>query len=302
MNTTLDSTKLVKLHELDSLLPREIRGQSHALPRIISTLKRGELGLCKPGRPRGSFLLLGPTGVGKTETAIVFTNHLFGLGRLFRFDMSEFQNQEALGLLLGARLGERGFFGAIRESANEGTLLFDEIEKSHPRIMDIFLQLLDAARITIATGETLDFSGFYVVMTTNLGSAELMSLQHSSEATLERHVLTRAQQALRPEVFARISEKLVFHRLSYEHQLEIAEKFLTREVQFLLSCGHSMQLDEGVLPFLVRKGFHPKLGARPMRDAVEKLVGDAVAECLLAGREAGGMLAADEARDCLAVL
>ncbi len=119
MDTTLDSTKLAKLHELDALLPREIRGQAHALPRIISTLKRGELGLSKPGRPRGSFLLLGPTGVGKTEVTVVFTNHLFGPGRLFRFDMSEFQNQEALGLLLGARLGERGFFGVIRESANE---------------------------------------------------------------------------------------------------------------------------------------------------------------------------------------
>ena len=104
-------------------------------------------------------MLLGPTGVGKTEVTVVFTNHLFGPGRLFRFDMSEFQNQEALGLLLGARLGERGFFGAIRESANEGTLLFDGIEKGHPRIMDLFLQLLDAARFTIATGEALDFSG-----------------------------------------------------------------------------------------------------------------------------------------------
>lgn len=301
MNTALDATKLTKLHELDSLLPREIRGQSHALPRIVSTLKRGELGLCKPGRPRGSFLLLGPTGVGKTEVTVVFTNHLFGTGRLFRFDMSEFQNQEALGLLLGAKLGERGFFGAIRENSSEGTLLFDEIEKGHPRIMDLFLQLLDAARITIATGETLDFSGFYIVMTTNIGSAELMSLQHSSEATLERHVLTRAQQALRPEVFARISEKLVFHRLSYEHQLEIAQKFIAREVEFLTGRGHALQLDGSVLPFLVRKGFHPKLGARPMRDAVEKLVGDAVAECLLAGRQSGGVLVVDDTRDCLAV-
>ncbi len=301
MNTALDTIKLAKLHELDSLLPREIRGQSHALPRIVSTLKRGELGLCKPGRPRGSFLLLGPTGAGKTEVTVVFTNHLFGPGRLFRFDMSEFQNQEALGLLLGAKLGERGFFGSIRENSNEGTLLFDEIEKGHPRIMDLFLQLLDAARITIATGETLDFSGFYIVMTTNIGSAELMSLQHSSEATLERHVLTRAQQALRPEVFARISEKLVFHRLSYEHQLEIAQKFIAREVEFLASRGHALQLDDSVLPFLVRKGFHPKLGARPMRDAVEKLVGDAVAECLLAGRQSGGVLVVDNTRDCLAV-
>lgn len=301
MNATPNAEKLANLHQLDSLLPREIRGQSHALPRIISTLKRGELGLCKPGRPRGSFLLLGPTGVGKTEVTVVFTNHLFGSGRLFRFDMSEFQNQEALGLLLGGKLGERGFFGAIRESASEGTLLFDEIEKGHPRIMDLFLQLLDAARLTIATGEALDFSGFYVVMTTNLGSAELMSLQHSSEATLERHVLTRAQQALRPEVFARIPEKLVFHRLSYEHQLEIAEKFLAREIAFLAERGHRLELHPGVLPFLVRKGFHPKLGARPMRDAVEKLVGDAVAECLLAGRAAGGVLAVDEPGDRLVV-
>jgi ATP-dependent Clp protease ATP-binding subunit ClpA len=299
METTLDASRLAKLHALDALLPREIRGQSHVLNRIISTLKRGELGLSKQGRPRGSFLLLGPTGVGKTEVTVVFTNHLFGANRLFRFDMSEFQNQEALGLLLGARLGERGFFGAIRECARVGTLLFDEIEKSHPRIVDIFLQLLDAARITIATGEALDFSGFYIVMTTNIGSAELMSLQHSSEATLERHVLTRAQQALRPEVFARISEKLVFHRLSYEHQLEIAQKFLSREFEFLAERGHTVQLQDTVLPFLVRKGFHPKLGARPMRDAVEKLVGDAVAECLLAGRQTGGMLAVDEARDCL---
>jgi ATP-dependent Clp protease ATP-binding subunit ClpB len=299
MNTTLDTNRLAKLHELDFLLPREIRGQSHALPRIISTLKRGELGLCKPGRPRGSFLLLGPTGVGKTEVTVVFTNHLFGPGRLFRFDMSEFQNQEALGLLLGAKLGERGFFGAIQEGASEGTLLFDEIEKGHPRIMDLFLQLLDAARITVATGETLDFSGFYVVMTTNIGSAELMSLQHSSEATLERHVLSRAQQALRPELFARISEKLVFHRLSYEHQLEIAQKFLTREIEFLAGRGHTLQLDVSVLPFLVRKGFHPKLGARPMRDAVERLVGDAVAERILSARTACGVLGVDEARDCL---
>jgi len=167
--------------------------------------------------------------------------------------------------------------------------------------MDLFLQLLDAARLTVATGHTLDFSGFYVVMTTNFGSAELMSLQHSSEATLERHVLTRAQQALRPEVFARISEKLVFRRLSYEHQLEIAEKFLEREITFLAGRGHALELHPSVLPFLVRKGFHPKLGARPMRDAVEKLLGDAVAECLLAGRVAEGKLTVDEPGERLVI-
>ena len=301
METTSDTNKLVKLQELDSLLPREIRGQSQVLPRIISTVKRGELNLTKPGRPRGSFLLLGPTGVGKTETVVVLTNQVFGAGKLFRFDMSEFQTQESLGLLLGAKLGETGYLGAMRERAAEGSILFDEAEKAHPRVLDILLQLLDAARITIATGQTLDFSGFYVWLTSNIGSAELMSLQHSNDATLERHVLARAQQALRPEIFARINEKLVFNRLSYEHQLEIAEKFLSREVEFLAARGHKMELEKSVLPFLVRKGFHPKLGARPMRDAVEKLVGDAIAECLLAGRTACGALNVDEPRGCLVI-
>jgi ATP-dependent Clp protease ATP-binding subunit ClpA len=301
MNKIITADKLEKLHELDTLLPREIRGQSQVLPRIISTVKRGELNLTKPGRPRGSFLLLGPTGVGKTETVVVTTNQIFGADKLFRFDMSEFQTQESLGLLLGAKLGESGYLGAMRERATEGSLLFDEAEKAHPRVLDIMLQLLDAARITVATGQTLDFSGFYVWLTSNIGSAELMSLQHSNEATLERHVLSRAQQSLRPEIFARVTEKLVFNRLSYEHQLEIAEKFLLREIAFLASRGHELQLDKTVLPFLVRKGFHPKLGARPMRDAVEKLMGDAIAERLLAGQAAGGLLQVDEPHDRLLV-
>jgi len=281
MQTTIPADKLQRLRDLDQVLAREIRGQDHVLQPLIASLRRGELGLTKPGRPKGSFLLLGPTGVGKTEATVVFTNRLLGPERLFRFDMSEFQNQESIALLLGGKLGERGFLGAVREKANEGTLLFDEVEKAHPRIMDLFLQLLDAARLTIATGETLDFSNFYVVMTSNIGSAELMGLQHSSESTMERHVLTRAQQSLRPEVFARINEKLVFHRLSYEHQLEIAEKFLIREIEFLESCGYTLTVTDAVLPFLVRKGFHPKLGARPMRYAVERLIGIAISEALL---------------------
>src|ERR1022692_4034897 len=244
MNKTIDPTKLTKLHELDALLPREIRGQSQILPRIASAVRRGELGLTKKARPRGSFLLLGPTGVGKTETVVVLTNQIFGAQKLFRFDMSEFQTQESLGLLLGARLGETGYLGTVRERAAEGSLLFDEAEKAHPRVLDILLQLLDAARITVATGQTLDFSGFYIWMTSNIGSAELMSLQHSNDATLERHVLSRAQQALRPEIFARITEKLVFNRLSYEHQLEIAAKLLEKEISFLTGRGCSLRVSE----------------------------------------------------------
>jgi len=301
MNTTFEAQKIERLRKLDGVLRTEIRGQNQVLPRVVSVVRRGELSLTKPARPRGSFLLLGPTGVGKTETVVVATNQIFGAEKLFRFDMSEFQTQESLGLLLGARLGETGYLGAVRERATEGSLLFDEADKAHPRVLDIMLQLLDAARITVATGQTLDFSGFYVWLTSNIGSAELMTLQHSNDATLERHVLSRAQQALRPELFARITEKLVFNRLNYEHQLEIAEKFLSREIEFFAARGHKLELDKTVLPFLVRKGFHPKLGARPMRDAVEKQIGDALAEHLLAGKNSGGRLQVDESRDCLIV-
>ena len=301
ITTTCQTEKIGRLRGLGQILHAEIRGQNQVLPRVVSVVQRGEFGLTKPGRPRGSFLLLGPTGVGKTETVVVLTRQIFGAEKLFRFDMSEFQTQESLGLLLGAKLGETGYLGAMRERAAEGSLLFDEAEKAHPRVLDIMLQLLDAARITVATGQTLDFSGFYIWLTSNIGSAELMSLQHSNEATLERHVLSRAQQALRPEIFARINEKLVFNRLSYEHQLEIAEKFLVREVEFLKSRGHKLELDKTVLPFLVRKGFHPKLGARPMRDATEKLVGDAVAVALLQNGSATGCLMADTANDCLMI-
>lgn len=302
MNTTsLETVKMERLRDLPKILHTEIHGQNQVLPRVASVVQRGELSLTKPSRPRGSFLLLGPTGVGKTETVVVLTNHIFGPEKLFRFDMSEFQTQESIGLLLGAKLGELGYLGALRERAAEGSLLFDEAEKAHPRVLDILLQLLDAARITVATGQTLDFSGFYVWLTSNIGSAELMGLQHSNDATMERHVLSRAQQALRPEIFARITEKLVFNRLSYEHQLEIAEKFLSREIEFFAARGHKLELDKAVLPFLVQKGFHPKLGARPMRDAVEKQVGDALAEHLLGANKSDGRLLVDESRDCLMV-
>ena len=147
-----------KLHELESHLRQCIRGQDHVLPRIVSILRRGELGLTKPGRPRGSFLFLGPTGVGKTEVTLAFTGFLMSKEHLFRFDMSEYQTQESLGLLLGGKLGELGTLAMVYDKSRVGTLLFDEIEKAHPRVLDVFLQILYAARVTMASGETLELS------------------------------------------------------------------------------------------------------------------------------------------------
>ena len=289
MNTE-DRLELTKLRHLDEHLRNRIRGQDHVITRIASLLQRGELGLRKPGRPRGSFLFLGPTGVGKTEVTLTFTRYLLGEECLFRFDMSEYQNQESLVVLLGGKLGERGTLALACDKSPVGTLLFDEIEKAHPRVLDVFLQILDAARVTMASGETLDLSGFYVVFTSNIGSAEIVGLQHSSFATMERHVLTHAQQSMRPELYARISEKLVFSKLTYDVQLEIARLLLAQELEFLRAKGHSIEPAENVLPFLVRRGFHPRLGARPMRDAVEKSIGDAVASDLLEGGDGSGKL------------
>jgi ATP-dependent Clp protease ATP-binding subunit ClpB len=232
---------------------------------------------------------------------LAFTSFLLSAQHVFRFDMSEYQTQERLPLLLGSSATERGMLAMVYERSRVGTLLFDEIEKAHPRVLDLSLQILDAARVTIATGETLDLSGYYIVFTSNIGSAELLSLQHSSPATLERHVLTRAQQSLRPEIYARITEKLVFHRLSYDHQLEIAQLMLSRELTFLRERGYDLETDVSVLPFLVRHGFHPKLGARPMRDAVEKFIGDAVATDVLTEGKGSGRLTVDESANCLVV-
>ena len=131
--------ELTKLSHLEDHLRGCIRGQDHALPRIASLLTRGELGLTKRSRLRGSFLFLGPTGGGKTQVTIAFTEFLMGLDHLFRFDMSEYQTQESIGVLLGGRLGERGTLALARDKHDCGTLLCDEIEKAHPRVLDSFL-------------------------------------------------------------------------------------------------------------------------------------------------------------------
>jgi ATP-dependent Clp protease ATP-binding subunit ClpA len=280
---SFSTDRLERLRKLQPYLNDRIRGQDHVIPRVVSALQRGELGLTTPSRPRGSFLFLGPTGVGKTELSLAFTDYLLGKDKLFRFDMSEYQTQESLGVLLGGRIGEIGLLGMAVARSATGTLLFDEIEKAHPRVLDVFLQVLDAARVTMASGETLDLSGFYIVFTSNIAAAEIINLQHSSFATMERHVLAKAQRTLRPELYARITEKLVFNRLSYDVQMEIARLHIARELSFLRDKGFDLTLGPSVVSFLMQRGFHPRLGARPLRDTIEKHLRGAVSDALLLG-------------------
>jgi ATP-dependent Clp protease ATP-binding subunit ClpB len=279
----LSADRLERLRQLQPYLRDRIRGQNHVIPRVVSVLQRGELRLTKPNRPQGSFLFLGPTGVGKTELSFAFTDYLLGRDKLFRFDMSEYQTQDSLGVLLGGRVGEIGLLGMAVAKSATGTLLFDEIEKAHPRVLDVFLQVIDAARVTMASGETLDLSGFYIVFTSNIAAAEIINLQHSSFATMERHVLAKAQRSLRPELYARITEKLVFNRLSYDVQMEIARLHIARELSFLFDKGFDLTLGPSVVSFLMQRGFHPRLGARPLRDTVEKHLRGAVANAMLGG-------------------
>lgn len=278
----LSSDRLERLRQLQPHLSDRIRGQNHVIPRVVSALHRGELGLTTLNRPRGSFLFLGPTGVGKTKLSLAFTDYLVGKDKLFRFDMSEYQTQESLGVLLGGRVGEIGLLGMAVAKSATGTLLFDEIEKAHPRVLDVFLQVLDAARVTMASGETLDLSGFYIVFTSNIAAAEIINLQHSSFATMERHVLAKAQGTLRPELYARITEKLVFNRLNYDVQMEIARLHIARELSFLRDKGFHLTAGHAVVSFLMQRGFHPRLGARPLRDTIEKHLRGAVADATLA--------------------
>lgn len=295
------SNKIEQLNALESHLAEQIIGQEHVLSRVSSVLRRGELALTKTNRPRGSFLFLGPTGVGKTELTLCFSEYLFGENRVHRFDMSEYQTKESLARLLGEDSSDSGLLGRAMQKYDEGTILFDEIEKAHPEILDIFLQILDAARVTVATGETLDFSNYFIVLTSNIGSAELMDIQHSTFATMERHVLLSARGRLRPEIFGRVTEKLVFNKLSYETQIEIAKLFLDKEIEFVRKLGYKISLSDSVLPLVVRKGFDAKLGARPLRDVVEKLIGDAVAGELLEDNLVCGELVADVASEKLLI-
>jgi ATP-dependent Clp protease ATP-binding subunit ClpA len=278
---TFSSEILSKLRNLESHLKSNIKGQDHVLPRICSVLQRGELNLAHPNRPKGSLLFVGPTGVGKTEITIAFTEYLCGSDHLHRFDMSEFQNQSSVGLLLGNSSTDTGMLGHALDKYNGGTLLFDEMEKAHPLVLDLFLQILDAGRITLANGETRTLNNYYIVFTSNIGAGEAMRMESSAFATIERTVLRRVDQALRPELVARITEKLVFNRLPYAIQREICELMIGREVERINGLGHNLSVEADTVETLVREGFHRTLGARPMRNTVDRYLQQHVSKALL---------------------
>jgi len=270
-----------KLRGLAGYLRGCIKGQEHVIGRVVSVLQRGELGLAHHGRPKGSFLFVGPTGTGKTEITNAFTAFLFDGAKPLRFDMSEYQNQSSVEKLIGEKVGDIGLLGRALGKADCGTLLFDEIEKAHPLVLDLFLQILDDASITLASGERKNLSGYYIVCTSNIGASEAMRMQSAPFASIERTVLARVNQTLRPELVGRMNEKVVFARLPYAVQREICEAMIGGELARLRGLGHDLKITSDDVETMVRAGFHRTLGARPMRGAVERFLQDRVADKLL---------------------
>jgi ATP-dependent Clp protease ATP-binding subunit ClpA len=298
MDRLVSPELLSRLKTLESFLRSNILGQNEPLSEIVSLLQRSFCNLRFPDRPVASMLFLGPTGVGKTESAILLTEHLFGTAekKLVRLDMSEFMNQSALSLLAGDRAGQRGLFGHYYDrSRGSGTLLFDEIEKAHPLVMDIFLQILSAGRFTLASGATLGLSSYVVIATTNIGSRVLMESRSTDRETLIRRTIQAGTQDFRPEIFGRFDLHCVFNKLSYTTLNQIAELHLGKCLGIVNGQGHSVRCADGVLEHLQREGYSEKFGARPMQNAAMRIVGSLVSTEMLrnGGRRVEGTICYD---------
>ena len=248
-----------KLKALEKCLCESILGQEEVIREIVPILINGELGINSAGKPKANLLLLGPPGVGKTDICNVFTDYLLGSEKLIRFDMSEYQTVESIYRLLG-RNGEEGLFGLNYDRVDgAGTLLFDEIEKAQERVLDLFLQLLSAARITLGSGRVLNLEGFYVAATSNIGSPLLIGSKTNVRETLVRRVLQEAQNQMRPEIFDRFDRVLVFNRLSYEVQIDVGRLHLSLEIEAQKHRGYRVrEWDAEALKAIVRNGYSEK--------------------------------------------
>ncbi len=273
-----------KLNNLENHLRATIRGQDHVIPRIADVLKQGELGLTGASEPKGSFLFMGPTGVGKTEITLSFTDYLYGKGHLHRFDMSDYKHIDYV------REFDRRL-GSVCDHHKHGVLLFDEMEKAHHDILMKFLQILSAARFTDDQDRVWDLRGFYMVFTSNIGATDIMASRHLNIVQIEKRMLLMLRTILPPEFGPRIKCKCVFQRLTPAVQAQIAEDVLNNEIQRIeRDNGIVLSADSSVLPFLVQFGFDRINGARPVRDFTCYQVRKAVAEAVLSDTATGPLL------------
>ncbi len=284
-----------KLLRMEDELRKRVVGQDEALTAVSDAVRRARAGLKDPNRPIGSFLFLGPTGVGKTELNKALAEFLFDdETAITRLDMSEYMEKHAVSRMIGAPPGYVGYDegGALTEAVRRRpyqVVLFDEVEKAHPDVFNILLQVLDDGRLTDGQGRVVDFRNTLIVMTSNLGSDVLVNMdENASVESVRPLVLDVVRRHFRPEFLNRIDEMILFHRLDKAHMHDIVRIQLKGLEKLLADRQMTLSIDEAALNYLADRGFDQAYGARPLKRVVQKMMVDGIARKILAGDVADG--------------
>jgi ATP-dependent Clp protease ATP-binding subunit ClpC len=284
-----------KLLKMEDELHKRVIGQEDAIKAVSQAIRRTRAGLKDPKRPGGSFIFLGPSGVGKTELAKTLAEFLFGdEDALISLDMSEYMEKHTVSRLVGSPPGYVGYEegGQLTEAVRRrpfSVVLFDEVEKAHPDVFNTLLQILEEGRLTDAQGRSVDFRNTVLIMTSNLGTADLrranVGFTKADEAVSYERMKEKVNDALkahfRPEFLNRVDDTIVFHELSMEEVTEIVDLMIARTSEQLKAQGLGLELTDSAKNWLARKGYDPTLGARPLRRAIQRHVEDALSERIL---------------------
>jgi len=284
-----------KLLHMEQTLATQVVGQQEAVAAVANAVRRARAGLQDPNRPIGSFMFLGPTGVGKTELTKALARFLFDdETAMLRLDMSEYMEKHTVARMIGAPPGYVGYEegGALTEAVRRRpyqVILFDEIEKAHPDVFNVLLQVLDDGRLTDGHGRTVDFRNTLIVMTSNLGSEALQEQREGEDSTLVREqVMEAVRRHFRPEFLNRLDEILLFHRLTRAQMTQIVDIQLERLAALLEDRKIALGLDEAARTWLADKGYDPVYGARPLKRVVQRALQNPLAELILQGKIADG--------------
>ncbi len=283
-----DRERLVRLEEH---LHRRVVNQDHAIEAVANAVRRNRAGLQDPNRPVGSFIFLGPTGVGKTETARALAEFLFDdEAAMVRLDMSEYMERHSVARLIGAPPGYVGFEegGQLTERVRRrpySVILFDEIEKAHPDVFNILLQVLDDGRLTDGHGRTVDFRNAVLIMTSNIGSHWILEQQgHEEWSAIEKLVWEGLRATFRPEFLNRVDERIIFKLLGREELSRIVDLQLDRVRGLLADRKLTMELTQAARELISMEGFDPAFGARPLKRAIDRLLLNPLSTAVLEGK------------------
>jgi ATP-dependent Clp protease ATP-binding subunit ClpB len=284
-----------KLLRMEQELGKRVVGQKEAIEAVSNAVRRSRAGLGDPNRPIGSFLFLGPTGVGKTELTKALAAFLFDdETALARIDMSEYMEKHSVARLIGAPPGYVGYDegGALTETVRRRpyqVVLFDEVEKAHPDVFNVLLQVLDDGRLTDGQGRTVDFRNTLIVLTSNLGAEILASQAEGQDSSAVRdQVMAVVRGAFRPEFLNRLDEILLFHRLFKAQMANIVDIQIARVVQRLEDRGITLKLDTKARNWLAEHGYDPVYGARPLKRVIQRSLENPMALAVLEGNIAAG--------------